>query len=419
MTLSSSTTDVTVIGTLTMTDTSAVATLISTAFTSYIITTVTQMSTATVTVGGPSPTTYTTLAPITTTFTATGPTPTLPVPTGTVPEPTVIEGGTGTVSGVTIIGEIYNLWMYILCPSRNCTPDREWLTFIPSVVAGWVIGAIALLLGLGLLALTFMCGLLEFFFGFLAMVLVAICLFLRAALKHTSMDRFAMYKVSIWFNYFAAALLALLVVHLIFRLIVHLDNTLCGTIRSVVMFFYVCALALFALLVAAVVLMFDLHSFDKLSHGIHCLQAFVIIVLILSVILLATTGWATTLDVNGHHMTHILIVGLSAFFLVLWGCFMTARAFLGLNSAARHSEVLWYIFNIVPLLLIAIVLLALNAPKMFTFHYCEVTPCPARDPHLAYSAQMPVQPSPHAGQVHHHHHHHQGNMEDNVQKFYM
>ncbi|ORX70714.1 hypothetical protein DL89DRAFT_266877 [Linderina pennispora] len=354
------------------------------------------MSTATVTVGGPSPTTYTTLAPITTTFTATGPTPTLPMPTGTVPEPTVIEGGTGTVSGVTIIGEIYNLWMYILCPSRNCTPDREWLTFIPSVVAGWVIGSIALLLGLGLLALTFMCGLLEFFFGFLAMVLVAICLFLRAALKHTSMDRFAMYKVSIWFNYFAAALLALLVVHLIFRLIVHLDNTLCGTIRSVVMFFYVCALALFALLVAAVVLMFDLHSSDKLSHGIHCLQAFVIIVLILSVILLATTGWATN---SGRewppHDAH------------------------SDRRAARHSEVLWYIFNIVPLLLIAIVLLALNAPKMFTFYYCEVTPCPARDPHLAYNAQMPVQPSPHAGQVHHHHHHHQGNMEDNVQKFYM
>ncbi|KAJ1931922.1 hypothetical protein FBU59_006546, partial [Linderina macrospora] len=155
MTLSSSTTDITVIGTLTVTDASTVATLVSTAFTSYIISTVTHMSTATVTVSGPTPTTYTTLAPVTTTFTATGPTSTVPIPTGTVTKPTGIVGGMGTVSGVTIIDEIYNLWMYILCPLRDCTPNREWLTFIPNVAAGWVIGAIALLLGLGLLALTF------------------------------------------------------------------------------------------------------------------------------------------------------------------------------------------------------------------------------------------------------------------------
>ncbi|KAJ1956143.1 hypothetical protein GGI12_005383, partial [Dipsacomyces acuminosporus] len=288
----------------------------------------------------------------------------------------------------------------------NCSPWREWLTFIPNVAAGWVLGAIALLLGFGLLALGFMCGLLEFIFGFLSMVFVAICLFLRAALKHTSADRFAMYKSAIWFNYFAAVLMALLLAHLLFRLIVHLDNTLCNAARSLVVFLYVTALALFGLLIAAVVLMFNLHSFDKMHTGIQCLQAFVIIVLIVTVIVLGTTGWVTTIDVNAHHMAHVVIIGLSLVFLLIWSCFMTARAFLTLHDAGRHSEALWYVFNIVPLLLIAVILLALNAPKMFTFHHCQVNPCPACAHQVKYGSGRAVP----ADREH---------MEANVKKYYV
>ncbi|KAJ1952229.1 hypothetical protein GGI12_006299, partial [Dipsacomyces acuminosporus] len=97
--LSSSTTAITVVGTVTASDSLSVPTLVSTAFTSYILTTVTRVSTATVVVSGPSPTTYTTLNTLTSTSTRydTVPSPTIPAePTATPP---VIVGGQGEVSG--------------------------------------------------------------------------------------------------------------------------------------------------------------------------------------------------------------------------------------------------------------------------------------------------------------------------------
>ncbi|KAJ2237912.1 hypothetical protein H4R99_000634 [Coemansia sp. RSA 1722] len=424
MSLSSSTTGVTLIGTVTIPGTSST---VESAVESVVTTAVTYLTTVTKTVpiiiGSPTSsydqlTTYTTVNTDYQTYTVTetetvpvGPIPTIPGPS--VPIPTYIVGGMGEVNGVTITGVVYELWMYFLCPSRQCSPWREWLTFIPNVAAGWVLGALALLLGLGLLVMALKCGGLEFIFGFLSMVLVCICLWLRAALKSSAANKFVMYKVSIWFNYFAAVLMAILIVQLIFRLVVHLDNTLCGAVRGLVAFVYFLAAVLFALLTAAVVLMFNLHWFSKMHSGIQCLQAFVIIMLILAVILLLATAWASSNDVKSHHMGHVIIIGLCVLFLLIWACFMTARAFLPLTSAARHSEALWYVFNIVPLLLIAIILLALNAPAMFTFCHCQVNACPVCNPHVGYSTSGGVNAPhvTHAAPV--------GNMNERVERYYM
>ncbi|KAJ2448321.1 hypothetical protein EV183_005499 [Coemansia sp. RSA 2336] len=319
----------------------------------------------------------------------------------------LIVGGIGDVGGVTIIGTLYELWMFILCPSKDCTPWREWLTYIPNIPAGWVIGSIALLLGLLLLLMAFKCGALEYILGFLAMVFLCICLFMRASLKHTGADRLAMYQASIWLHYFAVALLLLLIAQLIFRLVVHLDNTLCKAVRMLVAFVYVVALVLFGLLTAAVVLMFDKHNLSKVHAGIQCLQAFAIIVLVVSVILLLAALWASSNDYKSYHIAHVIIIGLCMLFLIVWACFITAREFLGLHSAARHSEALWYIFGIVPLLLVAIVLLVLNAPAMFTFCHCPVNACPVSNPHVRYSSSGA---GPHT---------HSHDREANVQRYYM
>ncbi|KAJ2891304.1 hypothetical protein GGI21_005896, partial [Coemansia aciculifera] len=263
--------------------TSLIPTVITSAITT--LTTVTD----TVIVGQPT-LTYTSLTTYTSTSTA------FVTYTGTVPTTitgTPITGGEGEVGGITIIGVIYELWMYFLCPSKDCSPWREWLTFIPNVAAGWVIGSIALLLAFGLLVMAIKCGGLEFILGFLSLTLVCICLYLRAALRNTGADLFTMYKVAVWFNYFAAVLLAMLIAQLIFRLIVHLDNTLCGAGRAFVGFVYLLAAALFALLTAAVILMFDKYSVSNMHSGIQCLQAFTVIVLILAVILILAALWAS------------------------------------------------------------------------------------------------------------------------------
>ncbi|KAI9502654.1 hypothetical protein GGI25_003509 [Coemansia spiralis] len=407
----SSTTAVSIISTVSLTNT-ATYTVEPSTYTSASThwTTVTQTVTppagSTTVLSYDSLTTYTTAYTTeyqTITATATGNAPS----TGTYT--TTIVGGTGEVGGITIIGVIYEIWMYFLCPSRDCSPWREWLTYIPNVGAGWAIGAIALLLGLLLLFMAFKCGGLEYIFGFLAMAILCICLFLRGALKSSSGDKFAMYKASVWLDYFAPVLLALLIAQLIFRLVIHLDNTLCNTVRALVGFVYVVAIALFAVLTAGVVMMFDKHSVARMQSGIQCIQAFTIIVLVVAVILLIAALWASTNDHRGHHMGHVIIIVLCTLFLIVWGSFMTARAFLDLHSAARHSEALWYIFNIVPLLLIAIVLLALNAPAMFTFCHCPVNMCPVSNPHVRYSTN--------AGQAYTHSHDRQ--MEANVAKYYM
>ncbi|KAJ2295641.1 hypothetical protein IW139_003751 [Coemansia sp. RSA 353] len=407
--LSSSSTDISIIGTLTVPESlTSYVTSAMTSATTYM-TTVTETVTESKTISGSEPsyeylTTYTTLTTEYNTVIV-GPAPT--TPTQPTPVPTLIVGGVGEVGGVTIIGTIYELWMYILCPSKECTPWREWLTYIPNIAAGWVIGAIALLLGLALLFMAFKCGGLEYIFGFLAMVFVTICLFIRAALKHTHGNRLPMYEASIWLHYFSVALLLMLLVQLVFRLVVHLDNTLCGTVRMLVAFVYGICAVLFALLTAAVVLMFDKHSFSRVHSGIQCLQAFVIIVLILAVILLLATLWASSNDHKGYHVAHVVIIGLCLLFVILWACFMVAREFLGLHNAARHSEALWYIFAIVPLLLVAIVLLVLNAPAMFTFCHCPVNACPVSNPHVRYSS---TGVGPHT---------HSHDPESNVQRYYM
>ncbi|KAJ1721465.1 hypothetical protein LPJ61_006039 [Coemansia biformis] len=409
MSLSSSTTAVSVVGTVTLSASQTLSTALTTAVT--YLTTVTETVPVTRTIVGPTPsypslTTYTTMVTsYQTIIEGVLPTPTTPGPV--VPFPTLIVGGTGQVSGVTIVGALYEIWMYILCPSAECTPWREWLTYIPNAAAGWVLGALALLLALALLVMVFKCGALEYIFGFLSMVMLCITLFIRASLGSTSANVFAMYRASIWLNYFAAVLLLLLLAQLLFRLLVHLDNTLCGTARTLVGFVYLVALALFALLTAAVVLMFDTQLFSRVQDGMQCLQAFVVIMLILSAILMLTTLWASTNDHKSYHIAHIIILGLCLLFMVLWGCYMTAREFLSLDSAGRTSEALWYIFNIVPLLLVAIVLLVLNAPAMFTFCHCPVNACPVSNPHVRYSAGAPT---PH---VHSH------DPEANVQRYYM
>ncbi|KAJ2461971.1 hypothetical protein EV174_007168 [Coemansia sp. RSA 2320] len=110
-------------------------------------------------------------------------------------------------------------------------------------------------------------------------------------------------------------------------------------------------------------------------------------------------------------MGHVIIIGVCSVLLVLWGCFMTARAFLVLTDAGRYSEALWYIFNIVPLLLIAVVLLALNAPTLFTFCHCQVNSCPACNPHVRYTSSHSGGPR-HAYTATH-------DREANVTKYYM
>ncbi|KAJ2240361.1 hypothetical protein GGI13_007696 [Coemansia sp. RSA 455] len=100
--------------------------------------------------------------------------------------------------------------------------------------------------------------------------------------------------------------------------------------------------------------------------------------------------------------------------LLLWACFMTARVFLdSLHDAGRHSEALWYIFDIVPLLLIAIILLVLNAPSIFTFCHCQVNNCPACNPHVRYSG------APAAAAAQRHPYTATHDREANVNKYYM
>ncbi|KAJ2654787.1 hypothetical protein IWW48_005901 [Coemansia sp. RSA 1200] len=407
--LSSSTTAVTIMSTVTVPDGSEVPPVgYTTAETLW--TTVTETVTHTGEGASTMPT-YDSLTTYTTAYTTQYHTVTQTIDSDSSSYSTTIVGGEGEVGGITIIGVIYELWMYFLCPSRDCSPWREWLTYIPNVAAGWILGAVALLLALALLFMAFKCGGLEYIFGFLAMAILCVCLFLRAALKHASGDKFSMYKASVWLDYFAPVLLALLVAQLIFRLVVHLDNTLCNAARMLVAFMYVAAAALFAVLTAGVVLMFDKHSVSKMHTGIQCIQAFTIILLLLSVVLLLAAVWAASNDHRGHHMGHVVIIGACAVLLLLWSCFMTARAFLDLHSAARHSEALWYVFNIVPLLLLAIVLLGLNAPRMFTFCHCPVNACPVSNPHVRYSAP-PVASAYNPS-------HDRGHMEANVTKYYM
>ncbi|KAI9500377.1 hypothetical protein BX070DRAFT_248580 [Coemansia spiralis] len=258
----------------------------------------------------------------------------------------------------------------IFCLNKKCTKDRDWLTKMPKAAAGWTIGAVSLVLGIILFVPTLVWRNTDFLDGVFALTEVCISLFLRAALNTTSSNQDIIYKASIFFNYHAAIELCFVLVVMIIRLHAHYNPLISMKqvfSTSIARFVSVC---LSVLVLVGVLLMFGSSSNNVTSSagpGMHLLQAVSFFIAAACLAFGIFTLQLTSAEGSWYYKKHYAVLFISLILMALWGAYTSARTFVPLNNVARDSEVMFYLLNILPLIIIGAVFIVLRAPLLFNF----------------------------------------------------
>ncbi|KAJ2813861.1 hypothetical protein H4S07_000345 [Coemansia furcata] len=257
----------------------------------------------------------------------------------------------------------------ILCPSKNCSGARDWLTKLPNAAAAWAVGGLAIVLG-GLLLMSAIAwkhaGFLD---GVLALIEVALSLFLRASIGYATSDgaATALYRASIFFNYHAAIQLCHLLSVMVLDLSAHFDPRITAKQIFAKSVSRLLSLCLLGLVVAAVVVMFNGDAANATAAGLHMMQAIVFVVLILALAMVMAAAQIVAREGAVNYRKHIVCAILSLLLLALWAVFMASRTFVSVDNVARSNEIMFYFLNYAPLLMIGATLILLNAPRLFNF----------------------------------------------------
>ncbi|KAJ2559618.1 hypothetical protein EV175_000254 [Coemansia sp. RSA 1933] len=258
----------------------------------------------------------------------------------------------------------------IYCTKLNCTSERDWLTAAPNAAAGWALGGVSLASALVLSVPTVVWRNLAFIDGVLGLVELSVALFLRASLGKAGTHAPAIYKASLFFNHHAAIELLLLLAVMAIRLHTHYNPVMAPRQMMWVGVARFASFCLAAMALVGVLLMFNSTSADPLAadgSGMHVIQTvtFTMLAATLGVGLLAMRmSFNTGVWFYRKHFAALLV---ALFLVTLWAAFMSARSLVPLDSVARDSEVVFYLLNIMPLLLVGAVLVALRAPLLYNF----------------------------------------------------
>ncbi|KAJ2900254.1 hypothetical protein IWW38_000598 [Coemansia aciculifera] len=257
----------------------------------------------------------------------------------------------------------------IFCLESNCTRARDWLIHVPNAPAAWTVGGVALVLSGLLLMSTIGWRNPGFLDGVLAMLEVALSLFLRASIGYATSSgaATAMYRASMFFNYHAGIQLCHLLTTMVFNLSAHFDPRITSKQTFAKGVSRLLSLCLLALTVAAVVVMFNGDPEHATSAGLHMIQAAVFIVLIVSLAMAMAAAQIVSRDGAVNYRKHIVSAILPLLALALWAVFMASRTLVSLDNVARSSEIAFYFLNYAPLLMIGGIMVLLNSPRIFNF----------------------------------------------------
>ncbi|KAJ1901316.1 hypothetical protein LPJ66_000870 [Kickxella alabastrina] len=96
-------------------------------------------------------------------------------------------------------------------------------------------------------------------------------------------------------------------------------------------------------------------------------QTLLILVMIVSLGMSTLVGKIANYDGAEYFSRHLHIAFSTIGLLLIWAAFMLARTFVALDSPARSSEVMFYLLNVMPLILVVGVMTVLNAPLTYNF----------------------------------------------------
>ncbi|KAJ1991761.1 hypothetical protein GGI25_003122 [Coemansia spiralis] len=251
----------------------------------------------------------------------------------------------------------------IYCPQKDCINERDWLVYKPTSAALWVLGSI--MLALAILYMSLFRPLRVTHYNSSSVRLIAIfltiSLYLRAALTRTSGDKKALYIGSMIFNYISGeCLYDGLFANSIFLVTGYMKPS--APIRAL----YACLGIVqgwgeFALAVAGPTLMFHPHS-GHVAVGRTCLR--VITGFLMSATFFIAVAFAFRFRAVSYFMSKrgILSTIIVILMLELWSSYMFARLFVDLDNPARDSETVFFLLNVLPLIIGILAYLVLGEP---------------------------------------------------------
>ncbi|KAJ2746869.1 hypothetical protein GGI20_001022 [Coemansia sp. BCRC 34301] len=257
----------------------------------------------------------------------------------------------------------------IFCAAGDCARGRDWLTQVPNAAAAWTLGGIALVLG-GLLFMSTVGwrnpGFLD---GVLAMVSVAVSMVLRASIGYAA-NGTALYRASLFFNYFAGIQLCHLLTAMVLNLTAHFDPRITAAQIFAKTVSRLLSLCLTGLVVAAVIVMFNGDPASASSAGSHMVLAVLVVVLVVALAMAMAAAQIVAREGAVNYRKHVVAAILPLLALALWAVYMGVRTLVSVSNVARTNEVMFYFMNYVPLLMAGATLVLLNAPRLFNFEKC-------------------------------------------------
>ncbi|KAJ2908982.1 hypothetical protein GGI21_002342 [Coemansia aciculifera] len=176
------------------------------------------------------------------------------------------------------------------------------------------------------------------------------------------------YKASIFFNYQSAIWLSLVnvtpypVIDAIGYLVILFFTRIVDPRKQIVLprklfianfILHFVHFAMFVMMIVAVILMFNTLDSRGVDTSVYITQsvAFAILALTLTTVILMVVHWC----IRGVEKPWMVIGALvRCSLLVLWSSFMASRMFMPLDNPVRSSEAMFYFFNFLPLLFIAV-----------------------------------------------------------------
>ncbi|KAJ1741441.1 hypothetical protein LPJ68_002833 [Coemansia sp. RSA 1086] len=239
----------------------------------------------------------------------------------------------------------------VYCPSLDCSSYRDWLTAPPKAASSWVLGAIALVIGLISFRFKYKTDGNTKSYSFslppagAAMFLLCISLFLRASLNLSTGNKLSIYVASIAFNYFtgltlcSATHVAILPLKTLFQPPTTAEKAVNGSVRSIL---YMCPLVLF---IVGLVYSFNLNDTASAASGMHCIQAALVMVICVILAVNAYTAWRFKAVARSVPKKAVLSAVVFTLLLLMWATFMLARSFVSLDNVTRTSDALYGMLN--------------------------------------------------------------------------
>ncbi|KAJ2041726.1 hypothetical protein GGI03_000573 [Coemansia sp. RSA 2337] len=252
------------------------------------------------------------------------------------------------------------------CMAKNCIRSSDWLTYMPSGAAAFSVVCVVMLFTY--IGSRVRCGEKESpsYNGF-ALVLLTLSLFMRTWIQPKYSSATAFYRASIYFNYACAIWFSMLNIVPYAALKGTGVKFLIGFNKkhASTKYFLFVHLILLVIVIPAVIIMFKTVDSRGVDPSRYLLQFVIYVIMPFSLITIIFTLASARIGIFKNWFRIAATIARSSL-LLMWASFMLSRMFLSLDSPARDSEVMFYFFNYVPLLLMSVL-----PSSLPVFHSCE------------------------------------------------